>query len=70
MDSDLNPIDLNYADDLGSLSSRYKYKQQKTELLSATTTKTRLKINPKKTQILRVTATDSNQVQKPASKEC
>lgn len=50
--------DLDYADYLGPLSSRHQDIQQKTELLSVTASKIGLKVNTKKTQVLRVNTTN------------
>lgn len=46
--------DLDYADDPSLLSSRHQDIQQKTELLGAAASKIGLKVNTKKTQVLRV----------------
>lgn len=54
--------DLDNADDLGLLSSRHQDIQQKTELLGATASKIGLKVNTKKTQVLRVNTTNRNPV--------
>lgn len=54
--------DLDYADDLGLLSSRHQNIQQKTELLSATANKIGFQVNTKKTQVVRVKTTNSNPV--------
>lgn len=54
--------DLDYADDLGLLSSRHQDIQQKTELLSATASKIGLKVNTKKTKVLRVNTTNRNAI--------
>ena len=48
--------DLDYADDLGLLSSRHADAQGKTEELASTAFKIGLKVNTKKTQVLRMNA--------------
>lgn len=52
--------DLDYADDLGLLSNRHQYIQQKAKLLGVTSNKTGLKGNTIKTQVLRVNTTNKN----------
>ena len=54
--------DLDYADDLGLLSSRYQDAQQKTESLSRVASTIGLKVNAKKTQALRKNTTNNNPI--------
>ena len=54
--------DLDYADDLGLLSSRHQDIQRKTEDLSETASTIGLKLNAKKTQVLRKNAATNNPV--------
>lgn len=54
--------DLDYADDLGLLSSRYQDAQQKTEHLSKIASTIGLRVNVKKTQVLRKNAAINNPI--------
>ena len=54
--------DLDYADDLGLLANRHQDIQHKTDHLSATASKIGLKVNTKKTQVLRINGNNNNPV--------
>ena len=54
--------DLDYADDLGLLSHRHQNIQQKTDLLNTTASTIGLRVNAKKTQVLRLNSNNSEPI--------